>query len=151
MIYFDLDQVLRDLHGHLGYCPLAWTEKISGLSVVKYYSKHPKLLEVAPVTEYFNYIVSRFNPVHVITSQPESWIKHTKIWLQQHLPTGHVIYDAHKLQLLSEDDVLVDDYPLFADYSKVIVIDRPYNRCIQLSHQRVRNVEELATLLEMYI
>lgn len=46
-----------------------------------------------------------------------------------------------------EGDLLVEDYPFFNDYSKIILIDYPYNRNVTGEVARVKNPDELRALL----
>ena len=43
--------------------------------------------------------------------------------------------------------LLVEDYPFFNDYSKIILIDYPYNRNVTGEVARVKNPDELRALL----
>jgi hypothetical protein len=56
---------------------------------------------------------------------------------------GIVIFDPVKLPLLKVNDLLIEDYPFFNDYSQVLVIDRLYNRDIKLQHKRIKSPSQL--------
>jgi hypothetical protein len=133
MIYFDIDGVTRDL------CSIVfpndpfvdWDQQNDqGEGFVDIVNKNPSLCKISPPTEYLHVIKSVSIP-HFLTIQPPSWRKYTIEWLDYHVGRYDVQFLDHtenKLNFLQPRDLLVEDYPLFGDYSQVILIDRLYNR-----------------------
>lgn len=150
MIYFDLDGVLRDIHKTISWKPETWEEKYDGKTIVNYFASKPKLLAFAPVTEYFSVIVSYFD-VNIITAIPDEWTEPTLFWISKNLKgkIKSIIFAEHlkKLCYLKENDILVEDCPRYNCYSQIILIDKSYNRDINLPHTRVHTPKELLAIL----
>jgi hypothetical protein len=149
-IFFDLDGVIRNICGIDRENWQNWDDLIDGQTVVEYINADLKLLYTAPVTKYYPLIES-FPFVHIITCQPEHWRPYTMCWIQEHFEKNRfdvdfVLNASEKLSMLKEGDRIVEDYPLFDDYSKVILIDYPYNRNVT-GAVRVRNVDELKVVM----
>jgi len=145
--FFDLDGVLRSLTAACGYDPQSWNEICHGLPVCEYINRNLGLLVSAPETEYCHLVAEK--EITVLTVQPLHWIPYTRFWIEDHLPLATVKWCQHpseKLEYMQEGDLLVEDYPHFSDYSKIIVIDRPYNRTVK-PYKRVRTPEELKGIL----
>jgi hypothetical protein len=154
-IFWDLDGVLRNLtHGFNGEWPKTWIDiNKDGLNIYEWVDANLNVLELAPVTEYME-IAMMCDPLHIVSCQPDAWRPYTSRWLDKHLPYAKVKYmtDTNdKLKyLVSGKRILIEDYPNFIDYSHVIVIDRPYNRSIELPHIRAHNPSGLLTMLEVF-
>jgi hypothetical protein len=157
--YFDLDCVLRDLHGAISdklgmpFAPTDWREAPPGhASVIDFVDNNRLLLASAPVTEYWHEIMLARDgkPITVITCSPITWIPYTRYWLAQNMPRRTKIIWCQrpegKLELLGPHDWLVEDYPGFSDYSRIILIDRPYNRNVA-APVRVKTPAELGAVL----
>lgn len=147
MLYFDLDGTLRDIHAACCWIPTDWSEKIEGLSVVEYFNQHLELLTSAPGTKYLEPVLNKYEDISIMTCQPSTWRIATGYWLLRHMTNKitriHNLTFNDKLSQLKPDDILVEDYPLYPDYSQIILIDRPYNRNIELPHVRVDSPEAL--------
>lgn len=148
MIYFDLDGVLRDLHDFINWTPKTWEEPIEGMHIVNYFAKNQKLLRIAPATLYLEMALSNFDKVNIITACHESWKTSTIYWITKYIPRrklGELHFTEHlqKLHLLKDNDILIEDCPRYTDYSQVILIDRSYNRDLELPHVRVNSPNEL--------
>lgn len=146
MIYFDLDGVLRDLaHRVLRRHPTKWDDKTDdGESIIRYVSKNLDVLWTSAPTRYLTrreYEVKR-----IITSQPKKWRKITMDWINFHIRGALVTFveePEDKLQYLGAGDYLVEDYPYFNDYSKIILIDKAYNKNVLAPFKRVSTPKQL--------
>ncbi len=150
MIYFDLDGVIRDL------CTITnngnydtWDKPIDGLSFSEFFNQNLHLLLKAPATEYFSVIANYPGEIKIITVQPEPWRPNCIEWVNAYLGNRNpeIIFENDKLQLLSENDLLVEDYPLYEDYSQIILIDRPYNWDVKDPVARVKTPMQLWRIL----
>lgn len=141
MIFFDLDGVLRDLCGAAKVNPKSWNELIHGEDFVEYFTKRAYLLFTAQPTEYTEvaqicrkYLEGNFM---LLTTQPHDWRSLTEEWVRMHFPDWQIVYSEDKLSFLNQGDILIEDSPNLSNYSQVLLIDRPYNQCIDLPHTRV--------------
>jgi len=130
MIYWDIDGVLRNQDAiALGSYPDTWYVKVGNQDFMDYISDHLEILEISPPTEYLK-VAKEFEPILIISDQPESWRPYTEKWLQKYIRVAEIIWAKPKEKLvhLNAQDWLIEDYPYFEDYSQIILIDRPYNR-----------------------
>jgi len=150
MVYFDIDGVLRNLCFEAGIRPFNWNCKIDGLPFVKYFSNNLYHLYFAPKTEYFDVAVlynTWIAPFKLMSTQPDSWIPNTKKWVKEnfnpYMITPEIIFTDNKLSQLKQNDILIEDNPTLTNYNQVILVDRSYNRNLQLSHTRVYTPRQL--------
>jgi hypothetical protein len=149
MIYFDLDGVLRDLNGAAGISPVEWNCKIGkdNLRYVPYFTENLNLLYIARPTLYLEVaeVFHKHYGITILTDQILSWRRITHLWVDEHFvcSSPSIVFSNDKLSLLREGDILVEDHPYLTDYSKVILVDMPYNRGIRLPHVRVSNTHQL--------
>lgn len=151
-IVWDLDGVLRDLTAgiasHLGgpYDPQAWNEEVlPGVDLCTFIDRHPSILVASPPTEYLP--IAGPSPT-ILTVQPLHWIPWTREWLRRHIPGARVRYCQRmeeKLDLLGPGDLLVEDYPGFSSYDRIVLVDRPYNRGVEA--RRAKGAGELVGVL----
>jgi hypothetical protein len=145
MIYWDLDGVLRNLV-HFASCEVTeWDQLIDGVDLFKFIGDRLNVLEEAPEFPYVS-VANSLDVLVIMTNQPVNWISYTERWISKHLPLAERIYVnkiESKLKYLRDGDLLVDDYPYFTDYSKIILVDRPYNQNVESPLARVHNPEEL--------
>lgn len=146
-IFWDLDGVLRDIcTPAFGGNPHNWNHKNEyGKHILDIIEEDLCILAYSPPTEYFEYIVDTFSPLYIVTNQKKHWKPFTWQWLHNNMldKPFEVIYHKPKDKLLFiEDNILVEDYPLFEDYSNIILIDREYNKETK-APVRVRNIKEL--------
>jgi len=154
-IYFDVDGVLRNLTKEvLGREPKTWNdiENEEGENLFDLISEELWLLLKAPPTEYVE-VVKELSSISILSSQPGFWRKWTDKWLDKHFPdtlveVNYVAKPEKKLEFLKEEDILIDDYPLFEDNSQVVILDHVYNRDVKDCYARIKNVEDLKKLLE---
>lgn len=163
-ILFDLDGVIRSLYKYYtGYEPSSWYESIDGMSLIDVVNKDKIGLMKAEPTEYYSVIKEysdKLSNSHscwpiIITAQPESWRPATGLWINKHLPNAFTVYvdsanEKIDYVLNSYDTVIVEDYPMFGRgfYRNVVLIDRPYNRCVNNQLCRINSPEELNTVIE---
>lgn len=156
-LFVDVDGVIRDLdYAVLGNHDGAWAKEVDGMSFIDYVTKHrDRLLTDTPETKYCSALqywarLAGPNAFKFLTSQPKEWRPYTLAWLKERFPDIEIIFvskPAEKLAFIEEaDGVLIEDYPFFKDYSRIILIDRPYNRKVDC--RRIKDVPEfLHTLL----
>ena len=154
MVYFDLDGVIRwltfDLRG--GKSSRTWSEPLpDGRNMCDAISANLDYLLTAPVTPYYD-VIKTLPEIHIITHPQPGWKVNTIKWIENH-------FDSHKLNIhmvkapeekmafLGEGDLLVEDYPFFKDYSKIVLIDWPYNRCVENPFLRIREPQQLRNFL----
>ena len=146
MIYCDLDGVLRDLCKTANIEPTCWNCKIEGLDFIDYFSAHLHLLKLAVPTEYLDVIRTYHENVSkliLLTTQLPKWQPLAIQWLEHYFDSmPEIIFTRSKLKYLSNNDILIEDNPNLKDYSKVWLIDRTYNREIQVP-VRIRTPREL--------
>lgn len=150
MIYFDLDGVIRDLSTKALGCPAThWHHKVDGKTVVDCIREDLGLLLRADPTEYYP-LIKTLPAITIITCQPQEWRNYTTAWVDHHLDNVQdLIYvdrAEDKLPYLYHGDWLVEDYPFYASYDQIILIDRPYNKNAP-AEVRVCNPETLGLLL----
>lgn len=132
MIYFDLDGVIRSLSPTaLGYPAPHWWHKKDGKTIVDLINEDLRILTESPPTEYYP-IIKELPEINIITHQPEHWKERTTEWISHHFPgkeinIAYVNSPEEKMEYLYDGDYLVEDYPFFKDYSRIILIDRAYN------------------------
>jgi hypothetical protein len=149
MLFFDLDGVLRDLCSAAKINPTNWDCEIEGMNFIEYFDNHLSLLETAPGTEYLKPINTFIDTINVVTSQKDTWKLPTINWLKRNVPNLTTLqFDSEKIHLLKNQDILIEDYPYYSDYSKIILIDRPYNKDISVPHTRVSTPRELLDEIE---
>ncbi len=152
MIYWDLDGVLRYLAKVVwNKDPETWHCKTQDhLSIFDVIRMKPQLLIEAPETEYIG-VAKKQKELLILSSQPEHWRTLTELWIATHLPDIHIDItftenSLEKLQYLRQGDYLIEDYPLFPDYSKIILVDRRYNKNVN-APIRVSTPEQLERII----
>ena len=148
MIYWDLDGVLRNLQTMVFGCyPQHWDEKISGHKLCWHVNRNLSWLEEAPTTEYFP-VALQYQPIVIITSQPENWRAYTMRWIERRIRAvvKFVNKPDEKLKELRNGDYLIDDCPNFSSFERIILVDRPYNQHVKAKY-RVKTPGELEVFL----
>ena len=156
-IVFDLDGVLRDLNTYLynKYSipyPQNWLWKHDNKDIFEWVGQDYQILLHAPETEYCSIVRTYIDNIEIWTCQPPNWRDKTQHWINKHLGTCKVRFLSTKekeerLDFLV-DHILVEDSPNFESYSKIALIDRPYNQHIKANH-RICKPEELKELCLM--
>lgn len=155
---FDLDGVMRCLSAipRNGVIPQSWNEPCpDGQGLIEYVDSNPEVLRLAPPLPYLS-VIKKLDHITVVSCQPRGWRHNTDLWLLKHLGDKRYSYyfvdtPEEELKWLEVDGVyLVEDYPKFprSAYSKIILIDWPYNRKIDC-FARVKTPEELAWILRV--
>ena len=130
MIYFDLDGVIRDISVVLfGGDPKEWGSKVkSGENVPDFIDNNLNVLVEAPVTDFYRF--RDYEIGCILSCQPVRWRFYTDQWIDKFCPGVDVHYvkkPEDKLSILKNGDFLVEDYPFFSDYSKIVLVRRLYN------------------------
>lgn len=156
-IWFDLDGVLRNLvrevfgHNEVTH----WNYKnCNGKTLVEAVNESPWICYNAEPFPYINAVNNVMDRVDILTHQPEKWRPYTEDWLNDHIKISYTVTyvnnPQNKLLVLGSDDILVEDFPLYPDYSNIILIDHPYNRCCN-APIRVTTPDELYNLLDNFM
>lgn len=153
-IFWDLDGVLRKLSWAFhDEWPDSWNQQINGKGLIESIDDNLGCLLECPECEYIE-VAKECVPLHIVSLQPDNWRKNTSKWLDIHLPEAKVKYVTkpdHKLLYLEcGTRILIEDSPNFDDYSKIILIDRPYNAHVDAPH-RVKSPDELRDKLHKYL
>ena len=154
MIHFDLDGVMRwlthDLRG--GMDPQTWSEPLpNGQDLCSYIDENLDVLISAPATR-FCATIKKLKEIHIISHQPDHWKPGTMYWIGKHIPNSKLIIDfvkspQEKMAFLSNGDLIVEDYPFFEDYSKIILIEWAYNRHVNDPYARITEPEQLKKII----
>lgn len=149
MLIFDLDGVIRNLcQACFGRHIDTWDQKIDGKDLVDVINDDLGILMSAPPTEYFE-VIKQVSNLFILSCQPAHWRRLTNTWIHMHFFHASVRVEyvnsiPEKLSIVaSHNAILVEDYPKFSDYSKVILIDRPYNRHVTGFIDRVTTPAQL--------
>lgn len=154
-IYFDLDGVIRDLHqavlGKPADTEENWFCYKDGVDYCSIIDNNKKLLLDAPPTRYYS-VVKSLPFISIVTCQPEPWRQFTCSWIYKYFDpfrckVNFVNHGSEKLALLSENDLLIEDYPLFTDYGKIVLIEYPYNKNVTGCYARINSPDGLDKFL----
>jgi len=155
MIYTDLDGVIRDMGGLAwGYNPKDYDQKTAdGLSVVEYFNRDLSRLLLCGEAEYAPAFYG-LPFIHIVSHQFPSWRPYTLEWIATHLesvPVKYVTFVDHtdeKLAILKNTpgSLLIEDYPNFSSYDRIVLVDKPYNRAVTCK-VRVHDTLELSEIL----
>lgn len=157
-IVFDLDSVLRDLEGYLWDRlgvpkPTVWVWRHLGKDIFEWVEGDDfNSLVYSPTTEYYLTIKKYVKNIEIWTNQPHKWRTYTDIWLKNHFGDKYLLNylttDEKQKRLNGEKGTyLVEDCPNFTDYSRILLIDYPYNRHIDAPN-RITKPEELEVWLK---
>lgn len=138
MIYWDLDGVLRSLGTVvLGHETDDWNKKVNGKTFFEIVEDDKTVLYRAPEMCYLPLVLSVCPEIHILSSQLSGdWHTFTDIWIKEHISkyidttVTYVSKPIEKMDFLKNGDIIVEDYPFFDDYSKIVLIDHPYNRIL---------------------
>lgn len=155
-IFIDVDGVVRDLdRSVLGDDCGAWATHVEGLPFIDYVTRNSEIhLVGTPETIYcaaLQYWVKLAGPQSFtfLTAQPESWRKYTMKWLKDRFP-GSPIWFVNKPKdktdiVAKRDCILIEDYPFFETYDKIILVDKFYNKDVDC--ERITNIREFLSVL----
>jgi len=152
-LYWDLDGVLRDLTKLVfKHIPQDWYHKENNEDIFEKINKDLTVLKKSPATEFYK-VAIKFPFIKILTCQPEHWKPFTKQWIEKHFSSivhsvKYLNHQEEKINIIkNENAFLIDDFPFFSDYSRVILIDYPYNRNVR-AKIRIRNSKQLDELLK---
>lgn len=156
-LLWDLDGVLRDLGGEV-FSNIeidSWDMVVDGLSLCDKVENNLWFLYTAPPTKYFDTIIEKTDMLDIITYQKEHWRPLTVAWCEKYI--GRNKYNLffvddfkEKLYLMDKDSVLIDDFPFFADYTNVAVVDYKYNKDVKNPLIRIETVTQMDNFLQKY-
>jgi len=154
MIFFDLDGVIRDLSEEVwpGQVEEEWDKPApDGRNIFDYINDNIDILLTSPQTKFCR-VIRFFNPT-ILTSQPENWRINTTIWIKKNCPEYNKIIfvskPEEKLNIVTKNDWLVDDYPLFPKelYNEnILLIHHKYNENVS-SKFRIKKASTLMQVL----
>lgn len=138
---FDLDGVLRNLAGYVARkynapYPTSWEHLYAGKGIIDRIKEEISCLVDAPPTTYIQLVWNKIYNPEIWTNQPKEWRKLTQFWISTYMGNGC------KVRFLTPDEkeerlkklkntYLVEDYPYFKNYDRIILIDQPYNQHIK--------------------
>jgi FMN phosphatase YigB (HAD superfamily) len=139
-VVFDLDGVLRDFntifHDRFGV-PHSndWNFRYKNKGVYDWVKEDYSILVDAEPTPYFQ-VIKKWagnNKIDIWSHQPDDWVPYTEDWLAKYLGGEYTIEyltpnEKYSKLLNNPATYLVDDYPLFPDYSRIILVDYEYNQ-----------------------
>jgi len=161
-IVTDLDGVLRELNQYINEkfgvpYPDHWNWKFEGKSIFDFVRDNPEILFYSPKSKYFDVIIETLpKPIEIWSAQPESWKILTKAWCNKNIGINQYTIEfmsgTKKYQkLLSQPNtLLIEDSPNFQEYSKIILIDMPYNQKVE-AKTRIKSIKNLKILLDKNI
>ena len=155
-IIFDLDGILRNLIG--SFCkdlnlpiPTEWEFKKGSKTIYEWVEEkgYKPLMDSSP-TEYYRVIRNNIENIEIWTDQLPEWRLYTEAWIKTYIGKSKIRYlstSEKESRLYSlKDTYLVEDCPNFKDYSKIVLIDRPYNQNVKAPN-RVKTPLELEECL----
>ena len=160
-IAWDIDGVLRDLcveiTKNFGFEINSWNWNFEGKNVYDLAREKPEMLVNAPATKYIKIVNSLVkDDIEIWSHQPPEWRPYTNEWLKKYLNPGLKInlrylnpQQKYETLMKEPETILVDDYPLFTEYDRIILIDAIYNQSSDASI-RVKTEEELIDALFLY-
>ena len=150
--YFDLDGVLRDLSGNfLEQSPEVWHWFKDGKDIFDYVNANLTVLATSKPTKFYH-LIADLPRVDIITSQSKNWRPYTTEWICNHFKNNvsvtFVEKPEEKLEILERENAFIfEDYPQFKDYSRVYLIDYPYNGEVTGCIGRIKTVNDMAYAL----
>jgi hypothetical protein len=153
-IVFDLDGVIRDLgiiHKRFNIPKMnEWCWKYKDKDIYDWVKTDYSVLEEAKPTKYLkviqDYINSNNKIIEIWSYQPNDWVKYTKNWINKYFKNSITYWlkpeEKYKKLLKEKDTILIEDYPKYPCYDKIILIDTYNNRNVK-SDCRIKTVKEL--------
>lgn len=158
MIYFDLDNTIRDLNiFNIKGGPSEWRAGMpNGQTIKDYIDDNLDILVTSPPTEYYPIIKKYTKCPVIITHQREHWLPYTIYWLDRHFKHYELINVCEipaKEQYINKDDYLVDDYPHFSSKitNNLLLISMNYNQDSPCRKRITKPSDLLPYLKEFYV
>lgn len=160
-IVFDLDGVLRDLNFHLckvfnSSYPTKWNWKYEkNKGICETIESNLKVLLNSPPTEYLKVVKKYFNNIEIWSYQSGKWKEYTLKWIKKYIGKNnykiHFLSPEEKRKRLDKNKnyILIEDYPLFSNYNRIILIDRPYNQNVK-KVERIKTINQLEKIIKKY-
>ena len=155
-IVFDLDGVIRNLmypfEQQYGFKTKKYNFRHNGRNFWDMAREHPEFFIEAPVTKYYNTINKYVKRPTIWTFQHKEYRDLTEHWVASYFDDYNIRFfrcggDKYKRLREKTDHVLIEDAPNFPDYTRVILIDQPWNKGIEDAF-RVSKVGELEKILK---
>ena len=126
----------------------------NGQAFCEYIDDRLDILINAPATKFCATIKRNFidREIHFLTHQPMHWRPKTAHWIFEHFPKSiNIIHFVNspqeKMAYLESNDLLIEDYPFFEDYSKIVLIDWPYNQNVKNPYKRISDLGDLRNII----
>ena len=158
MIYFDLDNTIRnlDLHNIPGG-PKSWEASMpDGTSIKTYIDNNLDMLICSHPTEYYSIIKDSVKCPVILTHQQINWLPYTINWLDRHFKQYELINVnsiPEKEKYINNGDYLVDDYPYFSSKitDNLLLISMNYNQDSPCRVRVTKPIDLLPYLKECYV
>jgi FMN phosphatase YigB (HAD superfamily) len=150
--WFDLDGVLRNLSGNfLSQSPEVWHWYKRGKDIYHFVNDDLECLAKSKPTK-FCPLVATLPHINILTCQPKDWRQYTLEWIQNNIGDNVTVtfveQAKEKLDILAaENGVIFEDYPMFEDYSRVYLVDYPYNRGVTGYIEKIKTVNDMRLVL----
>lgn len=149
-VIFDLDGVLRELGRQIwGSDAKKWN-----MPIYREVRRNPDVLTAAEESEILKWLKEmKVGKIRIWTVQPREWIKGTMEWIGEHIAkymdVSVTIYPVgtDKSELLTDGYLLVEDNPTMSDYSRVVLVDKPYNADVDA--RRIFKPDELLEYIDL--
>ena len=157
-IFIDIDNVIRDIDTAVfGRRQRHWRIEVAGLTFMEYVERNiDKILPNAPECEYCVPLRGWLDlfgsgDLCFLSSQPDLWLPYTEQWLAERFPNVPKMFVKQaedKLPIIEKENaILIDDYPSFSSYERIVLIDRPYNKQVEAPRRICNELEFLFVLL----
>lgn len=149
----DIDGVVRDLNIYIkdkiGRDATNWEEGKVLFDIMK---ECPLKLFEAPPTKYYETIkyFNKMNPFQFVSTQPLQWRPYTECWMKKYFPQNEPIFvktAEEKLDYYKKAELILEDYPYYSDYSRIVLMSYKYNINVKNPLIRVRTQAELWSFL----
>lgn len=156
-VVFDVDGVVRNLGYVTEYFKIPklkdWCWKYKSKDIYGWVKMNYNLLVECPSTKYLDVIKEYKNgsKLEFWSYQPKDWRPYTLKWLKSRFGNDFKIRYLKPLEKYArlqkcKDTILVEDYPEFPNYDRIVLIDRYYNKHSP-AKIRIKTKEELKDFL----
>lgn len=149
----DLDGTIRDIHSLIqkryNFIIKHWSYIHGGKDFWDMVKEYPEVWADALPTKYYN-IIKQYEPITFWTVQREENKEATIKWLDKYFTKYKIRFFKdfeHKEKAVYKNNVvLIDDFPNFSNYEKIILIDTNYNKNTK-AKIRIKTPEKLQEYL----